>query len=276
MNSSRSGRSMPRQFAFKNRWLLVLQVLVILVMAAGCSPAAAPVVEPAATQVEATVAPTATQSPSATPQPSATTAPTLEPSPTHTQEPSPTATQTATAVPPLAVLPEGFAMWCNPVDSAGAFQPGVEVPKVARVMKDVNGQLEVTIPAEFCTMIYSFNQSVPDGLEMWMFDSRQTPFLKTKLAPTEGHPEIAFAAVTQPFVVNPPFWSVPYRIEIVSPDGKILRSDLVNFAKTLPSPCTFGGWPDPVTLYCPTTDPWEVEPHPGVRYPYPTLTPSSD
>lgn len=256
-------------------WLVL--VIFSLIAASGCTRTAEPVRLPAATRTD-TPEPTFTRVPSITPQPSATE--TIAPEPTATLTVTPTATVsqpgTATQVPELAVAADGFMVWCNPLDYALRYKPGPEVPKPARTMTVVDGQLQVYVPAEFCTLVYRFNLPVTKELKARMYDGNRDPFLTATLNFAEGQPDVGFVGITQPYVVNPPFWSVKYRIELVDPEGQVLHSAQVNFAKPLPERCTFGGWPDPVTLYCPTTDPWEVEPKPGVIYPYPTLTPSPD
>jgi hypothetical protein len=259
------------------QWLVTASIFAVLsIVMIGCSPNAAQVPGSITTVVD-TALPSATIAPSATLEPTATASPSPQPSATLTLVSTETATLTATVtpVPPLALVEAGFSVWCSPLSYTGAFQPGIEVPQPAWVMKAVSGQLEVQIPAEFCTLVYTFNQAAPDGMQVLMFDGNQKPFLKANLDRAEGHPEMLFAAVKQPYVVNPPFWLVDYRIDIQDANGQVLHSDSVRFAKPLPEPCPYGGLPDPVTLYCAATDPWEMEPHPGIKYPYPTFTPGS-
>jgi len=264
-----------RRLVLKQRHLVWLGAALIMIFAAGCGAAATPAAPTAVQIVEEQLSATSVPSLTATVEPLVTASPTPEPSVTPTLEPTITLTSTSMPFPALAVAEKGFSLWCNPMDYALRYQPGPEVPGPARTMKDVNGQLEVYVPAEFCTLVYKFNQPAPEGLEIRMYDANAKPFLTAKATIADGQPETVFVAVNHPYVVNPPFWSVIYRIELVAPDGQVLETDSVSFAKPLPEPCTFGGLPDPVTLFCPTTDPWEVEPHPGVHYPYPTLTPSN-
>ena len=287
-------------------WFLrFLPVLICGILATACSAPAAPTITDAAVLTDAvltaraaatspaenppavaspTAQPSATILPTATPSPEPSATPTL--APTATTPPTPP-TETATPLPTLAVVEGGFTVWCAPLKYAGAFKPGVEAPQGAESLKEVNGQrflptMQVLIPAEFCTLVYTLNQPPQVDLEVQIFDGNAAPFLKAKLTPVEGSPEKLFVGVNHPYVVNPPFWEVTYRIDLVGPDGAVLtgavltgvlRSDMVRFAKTLPSQCPYGGLPDPVTLYCAHSDPWEVEPHPGIVYPYPTFTP---
>lgn len=252
-------------------------VFIFLIVATGCMRTIEPQQLPVETETP-TQQPSYTIAPSITPEPSATETVIPEPSSTFTTVPTATipSTSTATQVPELAVMPDGFTVWCNPLDYALRYQPGPEIPKQARTMMVVDGQLQVYVPAEFCTLVYRMNLPVSKELKARLYDGNRDPFLVTAVTSVEGQPDVGFVEITHPYVVNPPFWSVNYRIELVDSEDMVLHSAQVNFARPLPERCTFGGWPDPVTMYCPTTDPWEVEPKPGVIYPYPTLTPSPD
>jgi hypothetical protein len=233
-----------------------LMVALILV---GCSQSPSPQpTEPTAAATATQAPPTATLPPAAT----ATQAPTETPLPTATQPP------TATPIPPLAVLSDGFNAWCASQRYAGSQPSGPDAPADARVMTNKNNQLQVQIPAAFCTLVVRFNQAVPDGSTLTFFDGKN-PFLKLPLKPAEGHPEEAWASVTHGYVVNPPYWSVAYHLSVTGPDGKELWANSLTFAKPLPETCIYTNkLPDPVTGYCPITDPLEIEPHPDTVYPY--------
>ncbi len=213
------------------------------------------------------LAPTATNAPS----PTATGAvPTATPA-----QPTATLTEAPTATPPqsLAVLADaGFNAWCAPQEYAGTKPSGPDAPDYARKLS-VNGagntlDLTVPIPAAYCVLAYRFNQAAPQGAVLTFFDGKSA-FLRLPLQAADGHPEEVWAAVNHTYVVNPPLWSVSYRLAVNTANGKELWSNPVTFAKPLPKPCPYGGYPDPVTMYCTGTDPWEVEPHPGIKYPYP-------
>jgi hypothetical protein len=240
------------------------KMLIFMVFAlASCTPAAAPKQQPtvAPTQPAATAtkAPTATALPptaTATQAPTSTTAPTATPLP-----------PTATAVPPLAVLPDGFNLWCAPLEYEGTRPTGPDAPDYARKMTNEADQIQVTIPATYCVISYTFNRAAPAGMTLEFIDAN-TPFLKLSLAADSGKPEVAWTAVTHRYVVNPPLWWVQYKMVLKAADGKELWSNAVKFAKVLPETCLFGGLPDPVTLWCTKTDPYEIENRPGVVYPW--------
>lgn len=239
-----------------------LALLVVLITLTGCgsSPTAAPTqVEAQAVEPTATLAPTETSLPTATA--TATQAPTETPEPTATEEP------TATPIPALAVLEGGFDAWCMPESYAGTQPTGPDAPEVARRLTITNDQIEVGIPASYCVLAAQFNQNVPEGAQMYLYDSG-SPFLKRDLKITEGRPDVGWIMVDHPYVVNPPYWEVTYRVAVVDSAGKELWSNPVKFAKPIPAECPYGGLPDPITLWCTKTDPWEIEPWPDVTYPY--------
>lgn len=236
------------------RALITFACMIVLVLTA-CSPAAAP----AATETPAptnTVAPTNTTAPTAT----ATLAP------TETQQPTATATASATPVPELALLENGLNVWCAPQDYAAWNLTSPDAPDYARVLTQANNRLQVTIPASYCVIAYQLNQPAPQGMQLYMY-SGESAFLKTALQPAPDKADQLWVKIDQPFVINPPFWEVTYKLALVDAAGKELTAQDVTFAKALPAPCPYGGLPDPVTLYCIEHDPKEIEPHPDVTFP---------
>lgn len=251
-------------------WLLLIALQISLL--AGC--AQAPAVQQPSPTVEPTAAPTQlpTDLPTAapTPQPSAKATATPEPTSTPTQPP------TETPVPPLAVAEDGFNAWCAPQYYAGTRPESPEAPADANLLANNPGGLQVKIPAAFCAIVFRFNQPVPSGVSLVVYDS-SAPFLKVPLQPVEGRPDEAWAVINHDYMINPPFWEVTYRLAVLDAQDKELWSESVKFAKPLPEPCQYGGLPDPVTLYCTGTDPKEIEPHPDITWPafYTRVPPSN-
>lgn len=236
-------------------WSIMVAALLAVLSACSSAPTSPP--------VPPTLAPTeALQPQPATPIP-----PTPTELPTATAEPTFTPSPTATPLPPLAVLADGFDAWCAPLRDAVARIDSPNAPQDARKLKVANGRLVVPIPASACALMFRFNQALPQGTTLTFIDGKN-PFLKLPLAVDPSQPDLGWATATHPYVVNPPLWEVTYQLRVSAPDGSELWSKPVVFAKPLPEPCIFGGFPDPVTMWCPITDPWEVEPHPGVVYPY--------
>jgi len=177
-------------------------------------------------------------------------------------------TPTATPLPALAVQQEGFDAWCAPIEYAGTSPASQDAPAYAVKMVIKGEQAELHIPASYCVLSFQFNQPVPDGAALTLFDGAN-PFLKLPLKAAEGLPDVAWASVTHHYVINPPLWYVDYRLSVAGPDGKELWSQPARFARTQPGLCPDLTYPDPVTLYCNPFDPREIEPHPeDPDYPY--------
>ena len=226
---------------------------------AACSGSATP--QPVAASPTAVPA-TATQAPTAT----ATQAPTA----TATEVPTATATQppTATAVPPLALVQDGFKAWCAPTSYAGALPTSPDAPSDARLLTVKDNQMQVQIPAAYCVVTFQFNQAAPSGLRVVFYDANN-PFMTLPLNPVSDHPDEVWAVVKHDYVINPPFWWVTYTLKLTGADGKELWTNPLKFAKALPPTCIYTNeLPDPVTGWCPISDPWEIEPHPDAKYPY--------
>lgn len=244
-----------------------LGLMIAAVTLAGCAQLNA--VQATPTQAaSATLPPTATEMPSPTP--------TLPP--TATVEPSATLTlpPTATSVPPLALADAGgFNAWCAPLSYAGYTPTSSEAPFDARLLV-VNGDaMQVQIPAAYCVIVFQFNQAAPADASLVMYDD-SSAFLKQPLKAVDGNPNALWTTVSHEYVVNPPYWGVTYRVALVDKSSAELWSHNVDFNKALPTPCQYGGLPDPVTGYCAITDPKEIEPHPDITFPaYYTREPPS-
>jgi hypothetical protein len=165
------------------------------------------------------------------------------------------------------VVQDGFNAWCFPLSYEGYTPAGPVGPADSSALVVKDDLLSVKIPAAFCTLAYSFNQPVPEGTVLTLFDGTSA-FMRLPLKPVDGSPDQAWTTVNHTYVVNPPYWEVSYRLVVNGPDGKELWSNVVKFGKPLPEECVFGGLPDPITLYCTKNDPWEIEPWPDVTYPY--------
>lgn len=172
----------------------------------------------------------------------------------------------------------GFTGWCIPnhvyYSPDGLEQAGA-MPEMANPVEEVNGQKQVIIEVQNCSFVYTLGDKIPPGTKVKMYDNSGAEFLLAELKPTKDFPNKGFVTITHPYVINPPFWSIIYRIDLVSADGKVLRSDIVNFKRGwTPRTCYDGSWPDPVTLKCKfmgEAHPWD--PWYGKENPYePTVT----
>jgi hypothetical protein len=199
---------------------------------------------------------------------SPTTVPTMAPTAPPTTAPTaslaatavPSAAPTATALPALAVMDQGFQVWCLPVDALNpATQPSAP-PAGARIgaFVDYMKSTRVIIPASACTLAYTFNQPLPEGVSIEAhYFYGGAPWLTATLVPSADNPAVASLSLNQPDVVNPPLWRVNY-LFVVKYAGKDLRSDVVSFYKPT-ARCWEGSLPDPVTLTCPSSDSREPE-----------------
>lgn len=250
---------MKRNFLHSGMFLAAAVCLAFSFFLAGCSPAAEALptatVQPAATLPPP---PTATEQPSPTP--------TLEPTATLEPTVTPTLPPTATQVPPLGLLPDGFSAWCAPREYAGVKPAGPDAPEYANKLVISGSSMQVKIPAAYCVLSARFNQPFPTGASLVLYDGK-SPFLKLPMTAADGQVDLGWAAVSHDFVVNPPYWDVTYRVAVVGPNDQELWSNPVKFAKPLPNPCPYGGYPDPVTLFCGISDPLEIEPHPDITWP---------
>lgn len=175
---------------------------------------------------------------------------------------------------------DALAGWCVPKDAPDALeglrQSGA-MPEKAYPLQVVNGQKEIVIEVKNCSFVYTFNTPIPAGVKLKIYDAGKSPFLTVDLIPTAQFPNKAYATIDHPYVVNPPFWSIPYRLEAISPEGQVLRSDEIVFKRGwTPKPCYDGSWPDPLTLKCKfmgEAHPWD--PWYGKENPY-EPTPSGE
>jgi hypothetical protein len=237
--------------------------LAVLLSLAACSSAPttqpAPLATPTAALPMATIPPTSVEPVASPTAPAPTLAPTTEPTAVvlPTLAPSPVAA--------LAVLEQGFQVWCMPTDAPVSAVMPIAAPSGARigVYKDVFKETQVIIPASTCTLAYTFNQPVPADvtLEAYYFYGGAAWLSKT-LTPAAENTTVGTLILDQPDVINPPLWQVSYQF-VVKSGGKELRRDTVNFYK-LVNRCWEGSLPDPVTLDCPHADVREPEPHPDV------------
>lgn len=224
--------------------LVLMTGLLLTLMAAACSPASVP-------ELTATI-----EAASETPLP-----PTETPPPTATLEPTVTTTPTATPIPPLGLVEGGDTIWCLPATSFSAL-PTSEVilpDGMAAVVED--GLLTAVIPDKACVFVYQFNQPIPAGIKLQVFDNREAAWLEEVLSTSSSDPATGYAILDHAYVVNPPFWFYDYTIKLVSVEGVELYNRVIHFRRPyMPEPCWNGTLPNPFTLQCPLKQdlhPWD-------------------
>ncbi|NPV56376.1 MAG: hypothetical protein HPY76_06880 [Anaerolineae bacterium] len=229
----------------------LITLFALLIMTA-CSSS------PAAMQADASATPippaaTATQAPP-TPEPSPTSAPTALPSPTL--EP------TATAVPALAMLPDGLSGWCLPVGDPTAANSTPDA-KPAGAVDVVTENDQVNVIGEFsrCYFFAAFNQPLPDGVLIKFFDGGSN-FYQSAVQPLSTDPNTGWALVDHTYLVNPPAWELYFRIDVVAVDDTPFYTSTYHVARGWePNMCWNGTLPNPITLRCPLRQdlhPWDA------------------
>lgn len=255
----------------KRGWMRpVLMLALVSAMLAGCaSPAPAPAPTETSAPQQAAVEPTT--------EPTSEPTTTLLPA-TATQAPSPvvepSATPTPASLPAAAVNPDGFQAWCMPEKAAyvQSVSQSEVMPEGGRAGTENQGVMRLQFPVTSCTFVYTFNQKLPDGVELQVFDYLASrPFLKVKLSPSQENPNVGFAFVNHAYIQNPPYWQVSYRFELHGSDDSVLSTNTVTLFKSQVANCFDGSTPDPITLRCPSADYREPEPHPTEAPP--ALTP---
>ncbi len=174
--------------------------------------------------------------------------PTLPPSPTATLAPTAIPEPTATAT--QAVLEATFSAWCLP---NGVYLPetGYAMPEGAASSRQVDGVTILDGIVQSCTFVYTFNQPMPAGMQMALFDTRPESWFTYPLIQAADNPNIGYAFVNHEFVVNLPYWEVNYRFELQDAAGTTVKSDDVRILRPQNVGYCFGGTlPDPITLKC--------------------------
>jgi hypothetical protein len=246
MKFNSAGR-LPNQKKFldNSRLMIITVTLVSALLFSSCSAAA-----PVPTQTPTLAPPTATALPTETQTPI--------PTSTSTETAVPTATYTpsVTPVPPLAIVPEKTVSWCIPLNADGIADVSAgEVPQgaISGTLKD--GKLSQQVQANACRFSFLFNQPVPAGVELQIFDANaKTPWLKVPLIQDGKNPLMASGTVRHTYVINPPFWKVSYPMAVIGPNGNSLFKATLDLFKPEPNRCWDGSLPNITTLLCPNWD----------------------
>ena len=228
--------------------------LVAVLLLSACATAVTPSPSPTAPLPTLTAPPTITIVPTQPPLPSPTATLTLTPTP------KPTPTQTATLSP--AVLDNGFDAWCLPGDSRNRGVITSKMPIDAGHYKQVKDAIQLTVPMGSCTFVYTFNQPVPANAEFQIYDIWDHLAYKMPLTSPDGQPNVGLVTLVNQLMLNPPYWSITFRMAVYTPENGQLWTSRVNFTRPQPVPCfdpTSGILPDPVTGVCPAADPRELE-----------------
>lgn len=235
------------------RFIFFVLSLAMVLSACQAAPAAAPTsAEPAAPS--ATVLPaTATAEPSATPIPASPT-PAEPTTPPATVTPEPSATPAV-----LSVLPDGFTAWCAHTDTLKADQPWV-MPEKASAYTMVKDTPQLLMPNLGCTLVFTFNQSIPAGTALVAKDRGGNVWLKQELLAVSDDPTKGYIVLTHDYIKDPPQWEITYTFGVVNASGEnVWESDVKLHDTNMPTwICVDGKLIDKRTKKCH----WDIELHP--------------
>lgn len=237
--------------------LIGAAIIIGVILAFVLPKANAPI--PTPTQVEATEMATSTAQPSPTTlPPTATTAPTE--TATATSLPSPT------PIPPLAMLENGFSVWCYPAEQLTAPPSGEGIaiaPEGVNKSTVVDGVPEVSIPNYSCNYVFEFNQKAPEGLTVEIYDWLQKkPIFSLPLTPATDKPSAAVLYTKNAYLSKQVFWEYTYKFIVKAKDGTELWNNPVHLnVPWRPAICLAGVLPKATTLRCPLrqdSHPWDA------------------
>jgi len=183
---------------------------------------------------------------------------TNETSPSQAPSSNPTVQQTKTSTATPGIPAEGLTAWCLPklgyIPPEWKGEPYI-MPDNAQEPALVDEALDFTFPFISCTFVYTTEGPFPKDAELEVYDlANKDPWLKSKLEPVPDDPNSAYVVLKHAYIVEPPLWFIQYKFVVRGPDGKFLKSDLVNIHKWRPTLCWDGSLPDPITEYCPSED----------------------
>lgn len=222
--------------------LIILAALLVGILAA-CTTT--PATEEAA---PATKIPAPSEEATAEPLEETTQEPTAEPQPTA----EPTAIPIPTALPELKV--EEFNAWCMP-EKFGLLSEvsSSSMPENGRAATVEGEVLTLLYPDSICVFSFTFNQPAPENLKLnWLNTTGSgAPWLEIPLRADPQDNAIAYGTTFHTYVINPPLWSIDYRLQVQAEDGTNLWENTIHLEKDWqPEVCWNGVLPNPVTLLC--------------------------
>lgn len=178
----------------------------------------------AVTQVQEKVI-TATPFPPTSTQPPPTQAESMPATLQSSENPS-TASGEITATP--EPLPQGFDAWCAKIDSEPAAQAWIAPQKAYHAVM-VDGKPQLIFPNLSCTFVFTLEQPLAEGTQLWIYDRNPSPWLKKSLTAMPENPNQGYIVLKHSYITNPPFWMFDYRFEVRLPDGSVAWQHDVSF-----------------------------------------------
>jgi hypothetical protein len=207
--------------------------------------------------------PTATPYNTVTPlSPPQTSTPVPTQAPTNTATLKPTSTLEPTLTPTFGVVDMGFSAWCLP-NSVYISDASYTVAEGGLPARNIEGGIELDGIVQSCTFVYTFNQPMPAGMQVALYDTRTEPWFLYPLTQAADNPNVGYFTTDHEYIVNLPYWEVEYRFDLQDMNGQVVKSDVVRILRPQNVGYCYGGvLPDPVTLKCPPLpeahpwDPW--------------------
>ncbi len=182
--------------------------------------------------------------------------------PTNTVTPKPTATLEPTLTPTFGVVDMGLSAWCLP-NNVYIPDTSYTVAEGGLPARNIEGGIELDGIVQSCTFVYTFNQPMPAGMQVALYDTRTEPWFLYPLTQATDNPNVGYFTTDHEYIVNLPYWEVDYRFDLQDVNGQVVKSDIVRILRPQNVGYCYGGvLPDPVTLKCPPLpeahpwDPW--------------------
>jgi hypothetical protein len=136
------------------------------------------------------------------------------------------------------------------------------MPSDAGHYKQLKDAIQMTVPMGSCTFVYKFNQAVPATAQFQIYDGLDHLAYTMPLTSPDGQPDVGLITLVNKLMLDPPYYSISFRLAVFTPENGQLWTSKVNFSRPIPVACfdpASGIWPDPVTGMCPAADPREPE-----------------
>ncbi len=149
----------------------------------------------------------------------------------------------------------GYCMPENSGSLIGSPTPSASMPFNGKAITVVNGVTQIPSPMESCTFVFDFGTPLSSGAKLEVYDVGQnSPWFSKSLTAAPGNQNLSLVVVTHHYIINPPFWEIPYVFRVVDSSGAEKWSEQILVKKWVPEKCWNGEYPDPVSLECPIND----------------------
>ena len=188
-----------------------------------------------------------------------------------TATPTPTVTATEAVSEPF---PDGMEMWCLPEGTPYSRDPS-QIAKPDDAVDAFFDGTTVSIKGPFsaCFVFLPDEGSNADNTVAIYDKSNSGPWYTRKFYESQDG---LVAILNHSYIINPPYWTINYRMEILDKNGEVLfEAPLAYSLNWTPDTCWNGKMPNPITYLCEL----EQDQHPWDAWygkPMPTGMPSDD